>query len=63
MENELQKLAQLYRHTPLTEQVRSTYNHASALLKRGASLEEVVRTCEISRAEVEFLYKISVKYN
>ncbi len=41
-----------------SEPAESAYQTARELLKRGAKLEEVIRTCGLTRAEVELLRQI-----
>jgi len=63
MENELQKLAHSQYNIQLNDPMRSTYQHATALLQKGASIDEVIQTCDVSRVEAEFLHKLAIRYS
>jgi hypothetical protein len=61
LENEMQKLTYTQQKMSFNDPMRSSYNQAAALLKKGADVEEVMGTCEISRAEAELIMRMGLK--
>lgn len=63
MEGELQRLTRAQHQSKCEDPVRETYQQATALIEKGVSIDEVVKLCNLSRAEVAFLHKLAVRYS
>lgn len=61
--NELQDLAEQQQKINLVDPDSKLYSRAMKMVQLGASLDEIIRECELPRAEAELLFNLHVQQN